>query len=188
MAQVLRVDQEIFLRLAEETRGGLHRNLITDAFVLDDILLRLMFEPRIVAFLNPLPLSARAAPVSEASGTKRGGNKKLERLKEDNKRMRQQLQNKKPNGDAQKGKGGGKVGKSTGSSSGAGRGQVRLPKELIGLSPTVDGISTCFDFNMHKGCQRTIDGNGACAKGRHACMRCESTGHGAASSRCNKKG
>jgi hypothetical protein len=201
MAQVLRADQEIFLRLAEETRGGLHRNPTTDNFALDEFVPLILREPRIIAFLSPLPLGARSAPANIGGG-KRGGDRELEQLREDNKRLKTRLQfwpndaGGNPRQMGGKGKGKGKAkGKASSSGDGKGRqsnGAIRLPQELIGLNSTVGGVKVCFDFNMSKGCPRKIlvqtnDGLGSCEKGAHLCMRCESTNHGASSARCSKR-
>ena len=185
MDQILRVDREIFIRMAEETRGGLQPDPVSDGWALDEILPKVMLEPRIVAFLNPLPLPYGGGQRSEPSGSKRRPDKEVERLQEENKRMRLQLQQKKDGKDAGKNKGRGKGGRS-GEKSNA-RGNVRMPRELIGLSPEVNGFAACFDYNLQKGCSRSCDKNGSCDKGKHACMRCGSTSHGACSSLCPKK-
>ena len=65
--------------------------------------------------------------------------------------------------------------------------KYRLPRDLIGLEPMVGGFAACYDFNLRKNCERNVDKNMMCDKGRHACMRCGSTEHGAASTRCPKQ-
>ena len=101
MSQILDVDREIFIRLAEETRGGLQPDSITNDFVLDALLPRIMLEPRILAFLNPRQLGGGGnRGKQEPAGRKRGADDENDRLKEDIKRLRQQLQNKKKGGGA----------------------------------------------------------------------------------------
>lgn len=178
IGQIHRVDQEIFLRLAEETRSGLASTVSGDC-VLDAILPGILLEPRIVAFLNPLPSGTKVT--SDPAGSKRGPEKELARLREENKKIRAQMTNKgagKRDGD----KGKGKKRKHE-----AERGTSRMPQELIGLPSKVDGVRACFDYNMQQGCKQQMDGNGACSHGKHVCLRCGSTGHGAQSSRCPKR-
>ena len=197
MSQLLDVDKEIFIRLAEETRGGLQQDSVTNDFVLDGIIPRVMLEPRILAFLNPRPLGGGGnQEKSEPAGRKRmQDNEQVERLKEDIKRMRSQLQNGGGNkgGKGGGGKGGNRSGGNKGASSGSqGSGKknapkLRLPRDLIGLDPMVGGYSACYDYNLRKDCDRAVDKNKMCDRGRHACMRCGSTEHGASSSRCPKQ-
>ena len=194
MSQILDVDREIFIRLAEETRGGLQPDSITDDFVLDALLPRIMLEPRILAFLNPRQLGGGGnREKQEPAGRKRGADDENDRLKEDNKRLRQQLQNKKKGG----GGGGNQRGGVNDRAAGSGgqghqnlapgkktKARTLLPRDLIGLNPMPGGFSACYDYNLSKGCSRSVDKNHTCDKGRHACMRCGSTDHGAMSSRC----
>jgi hypothetical protein len=146
-----------------------------------------MLEPRIISFLNPYQVASNQASGHRgepAASKKREGDRDLERLREENKRLRLQLQSGRSNNKNQNRNDA--RGSKPGSSSA--RGNIRLPKELIGLSPHVDGVNACYDFNMSKGCDRQVDGNGACPRGRHACMRCGSTGRGAHSSNCKQHG
>jgi hypothetical protein len=184
--QIHRVDKEIWIRLADETRGGLQIDMASGNFVLDALLPKIMLEARIVNLLNPhqVAMSSGGRHVSPApAGIKRGSDDAaLQSALAENKRLKQQLQN------------GGKGNKSKGNKGKGNKGdnpkksKVKMPTELSGLSSTVDGINGCFDFNMKKGCTNTVDGNGACHRGKHACLRCGSTGHGAASSRCKMAG
>jgi len=177
--QVLLADQEIFSRLAEESLGGLNILPVDGTLVLDGILPQIINEPRILAFLNPLPsLAARSSGDDHGGQSKRSAEKEIERLK----------------GELKKAKTGGGRGDQRGGGKGVGgKGKkrdkkpfIKMPKDLIGLSPLINGVGGCFDYNLRKGCELSIDGNGACKWGKHACLRCGSTGHGASSSRCEK--
>ena len=173
LTQVLRVDQEIFRRLAELTRSGLATDMMTGDFVLDPLLPRVLLEPRIVAFMNPLPLGAKTG--GEAAGAKRGNDNEVERLREEVKRMKTQLKA----GGKGAGKGSGKKDKDKDKDKKRKpEDNARMPKELIGLPARIDGVRACFDYNL-KGCNKPMDGNGACDNGKHGCLRCGSTGHGA---------
>ena len=178
--QIHRVDKEIWIRLADETRGGLQPVMASGAFVLDAILPKIMLEARIVNLLNPhqvaMSSGGRQAPPAP-TGVKRGGDAAaLQSALAENKRLKQQLKGKGGKGGGGKDKGG-KAGNPGGS-------KVKMPAELTGLPATINGVNACFDFNMKKGCSNSIDGNDMCHRGKHGCIRCGATGHGAASSRC----
>jgi hypothetical protein len=181
--QVHNADQEVFLRLAEETRSGLLLNPVTGDFPLDAILPQVMLETRITSFLNPLPLSSKVP--SDNAGAKRAADKEVERLRQENQALKDKMRNVTRTGKAS-GKGGGKEGSKGTMNQKAPKSGQRMPKELIGLPARVDGVNCCYAFNL-KGCSEALDGNGACSKGKHACLRCGSTGHGASSSRCTKR-
>ena len=176
--QIHRVDKEIWNRLADMTRGGLQVNMASGAFVLDSILPQVMLEPRIVNLLNPhqVAMSSGGRQTQLPAGIKRGNDDALNSALAENKRLKQQLKGDKGKG----GKGrGGKDDKSRKK-----KRDFKMPTELAGLNPTIDGVNACFDYNMKKGCSNQVDGNGACPRGKHGCLRCGSTGHGAASNRC----
>lgn len=180
--QILEVDKEVFIRMAEETRGGLNSDPGGMAFPLDSILSRVILEPRIVTFLIPLPLATRSMQ-TEGNQGKKSHDAENERLKKENEALRSRMRT---GGSSSKGKGEGKSsGRDPKRQKVAGNGP-RMPKDLLGLNPKVDGINACYAFNLNSGCNNTVDGNGACNKGRHACMKCGSTGHGSTSSRCSK--
>ena len=176
--QILRCDEEVWVRLAEETRGGLGLDPNTGDFVLDYWLPEVMKEQRIVALLNPYQLPAGS---SRGSGDgaphqkrERDSDPEKSQLREDLKRAKMALQKANKGGSSgSKGKGKGKSDKNIRGSS--------LPKELIGLEPTFNGKRLCFDFNLGK-----CSGSGKCQRGAHMCMRCGDDDHGATSSRCKK--
>ena len=178
--QIMLADQELFVRLAEETRSGLGPNPIDNSFPLDALLPHIMHEPRITSLLNPLQLSSGHQHVA-ASGNKRTA--EVDKLHQEIKKLRANAKgsgrettgNVNARGAKQKGKGR------------SGEGFTKMPKELIGLPPRLDGEAICFSFNLAKGCMSSLDGNNACSRGKHVCMRCGSTGHGASSSRCEKR-
>jgi len=159
--QIRAADKEIFVRLADQTRGGfsgLGDPLAhTPILPLDDLLPRVMVEPRVVALLLPLASSA-PRQVSQQSATKRGGDE-LERLRDEVKKLRQQGK-----GDGKDGKGKGVKGK--GGKPKKDRGP-RVPEELRGMSTKLDGKPLCFNYNMAHGCsQKGVD---RCSRGEHCC-------------------
>jgi hypothetical protein len=163
----------------------------TNEFPLDSLLPKIMLEPRITCFLNPMPLGSQSQR-SDNGQKGKGGNTKggsagndLERLRKENEAMAKRLQFI-PRQQQQQ------HGTHAKSAPPTKRQKVlkepRVPKELTGLSGKIDGVNLCYGFNLNSGCTYSLrhqsDGSGACEKGRHACMRCGSIGHGAASTRC----
>ena len=162
--QIMDADQEIFLRMAEETRGGLHADPHNGQLALDGILPVILLEPRILALLNPRPSGGRSSFDPPA---KRGADPEIERLREDNKRLRTQA--KQANRNTQPDKPGKANGK---------RSKASMPSELRGYEPTIDGKRVCFGFNMKKGCTDKTSDN-TCSRGAHLCLQCGTSKHGA---------
>ena len=182
LEQVLRADKEIFVRLAEVTRGGLGLDPETGKYVLDYWIPVILSEARIVNLMNPMPLAAGHRATTQQGGSKGVGKKRdaeIEDLKERLKRARQQQGSGGGKSSSSKGKGKGRKGKASNTHG------SRVPNELIGLDPrTSQGDNICFDFNMRKGCSA---GGGQCGNGKHVCMKCGDKNHGAASSQCGAK-
>ena len=174
--QVADVDKEIFLRLAEETRGGLGLDPSDGSYVLSNILPFVLLEPRIVSMLNPL---LGGSSSNDPSGSKRGADPDASRLRDENKRLKTQLKSAKGRGKGKdKDKDKGRPNKADASKG------TPMPTELQGLNPTVEGARTCFGFNMKKGCSEKTNSKADsmwCNKGLHACLKCgsKSGSHGA---------
>jgi hypothetical protein len=162
LAQMIRVDQELFAELAELTRGGL--GLGDDGSLpLDSLLPALLASTRIGCLFNPLPQTgaSRAADpprfLGEVPKVDKGEKRKRQQEKAERRKV-QQLNVAHPKG---KGKGKGKGDKNPKSS---------MPGELIGLNPSHKGKPICFGFNLD-GCSNAVK-NDACIKGLHLCMKC----------------
>eukprot|EP00973_Karenia_brevis_P013401 1820177-Karenia_brevis.AAC.1 len=147
--QVHRADIEIFTRAAELLKEDLSKRE-DGSLPLDNVVRKILEEPRIQALLFPYRTS---------SGSKRESDDEVTRLREEVKRLR-----------AQPGKGKGKApGKGGAKSKNNKRGDgTRMPKELIGLSTTINGERPCYAFNL-EGCSQGV--NGKCPKGVHRCMK-----------------
>jgi hypothetical protein len=130
-------------------------------------------EPRIVALMVPLQRSAGSS--GDGGGGKRDA--EIQALKEEVKRLKANPPSRPPKVAApvlsqpppEAFKGGRKGRGKRGGKSNSGQ---RMPRELIGLNPTYKGARLCFDYNLIKGCSRTVDSMGACSEGKHLCMRC----------------
>jgi hypothetical protein len=171
--QIALVDKEIFMRLTEETRSGLHIEPLDGGYVLDRLLPSVMLEPRIISILNPLPAGGNGS--GGPPSVKRAADNELDKLRQDNKRLKQTLGKFDAKGHGK----GGKDGKDQGKKFKQ-KGGPRMPKELLGYDPHVDNKPACFSFNLKQGCSRSVDSNGACEKGLHACLKCGSRNHGLA--------
>jgi hypothetical protein len=154
LEQVRRADKEVFLRLAEKTRGGIVQ-IAGDELPLDQYLDNIIEEPRICALLFPLQGHSRSSG-SEGNQHKRGGDE-VQRLREEVKRL-------KSSDFGNKGKG---KGKGKGNSKGKGEGKrTSMPKELFGMCSTYNGQPLCFSYNTSRGC---ISGVEKCERGLHKC-------------------
>ena len=170
--QIHTADKEIFLAMSELTEAGLETEA-PGTYPLDDVIEKVLNEPRIKALLNPFP-SARGGG-SNSSGSKRENESQMmANLKSENKRLKmgqnqQGGRMKMPGGKGAKGKGS-KAGKGGEKNKDSG---TRMPKELIGLRKESGGKNFCYAFNL-EGCPEGRD----CKKGEHKCMKCGSSSHG----------
>jgi hypothetical protein len=164
LEQVRRADREIFVRLAEQTRGGFTKEvLIRDELPLDNILRRVMLEPRIQALLFPLQAGSakQVSTPGQSSGDKR--------LASENEKLRADIKKLK----SSPAKGNGYKGQKGGKGKGKGKGNKgswarSMPVPLIGMAPSIAGERPCYDYNMTQGCKtRGVD---RCASGVHKCM------------------
>ena len=149
--QLLQVDSEVFIKLAEQTRSNL--DLQEDGhFPLDTLLQSVMYDPRINLLIAP-----RQKPTGSSSSDVYPAQQPA--------RAKQQLD--KGKGGKGKGKGGGK-GKKRDLDS------VILPRELQEAkgeqTSKHNGKRICFSYNL-QGCDLPVDSLGECAKGLHVCSR-----------------
>ena len=157
--QIMTVDKEVFVRMAELTNKGLDAFGTTDnTLVLDHVLKRVMEDKRVQSLLCMMPkASGKRDNQDDDTG---GGNKKFKGNKKD------KGAGKVKEGGKQKGdKGAGKKSKDRSS----------LPKELIGMTSRIGNERVCFAFNLG-GCSA----GASCKKGVHKCMvpNCGSSSHG----------
>ena len=143
--QVKRTDREIFIRLAQRTKGGLPDAVDDKKLPLDGLLEEVMKEHRVTALLLPLQSSR------SSGGDKRNSTSaELDRLKAEVKRLRTANTGGTPRlpnaGGIPSNKGKGRKGKGK-------EKRVSMPQELIGMSNSYKGQTICFDYNMAKGCQ-----------------------------------
>jgi hypothetical protein len=154
LEQVRRADKEVFMRLAEKTRGGIVQ-AAGDERPLDCFVDGIISEPRICALLFPLQGHSRSSG-SEGGQSKRGGDE-IQRLREEVKRLKHSDSGNKGKGKA----------KSKGNSKGKGQGKrSTMPSELIGMCSTYNGQPLCFNYNTTRGC---ISGVAKCDRGLHKC-------------------
>ena len=113
-----------------------------------------MAEPRIAALLTPMQIAV------QSKGQRPGAaiENTIKKLQEENKRL--------------------KAKQTAGIVKTAGKmkpNSVRLPRELHGMVPVIDGKRVCFKYNLSKGCR---DQN--CTRGVHRCMvpGCGTSKHG----------
>ena len=174
--QVWMADKEIFKEIARATRSGFEP-AVAGKFPLDDLLLAAMKCRRVDQLM-----AAKQKPV-KAQGSAEGQQKRSRQEES----LASQL--KKAQADYQKlagkgkGRGKGQTAKQKPGKSSATKREIRLPKELIGLSPTWKGQRICFSWNLD-GC----DKGEQCAKGVHRCMKCGSERHGQRKYRPNEGG
>ena len=159
--QVRRTDQAIFKRLGEKTTAGFRHLKNGDTLCLDGLLAKVLEEPRVLTLIVPLQNAGQAKQAKEP----RANTSELDSLRAQVKRLQAEVKG--------KGKDAGKKGKSkdsAGSKNGRQSGKrsgPRLPKELIGCEPMVNGHPVCFDYNMSQGCSHR--GVPFCSKGSHKC-------------------
>ena len=179
--QVKMADKEVFYRLGELTRGGfaiLAVEAAENELPLDKLLKDVMKEQRVQALLNPYRIvgtkdhqnSQPSSSHAESKGDKRLINE-LNRLQKENKK----LKGERTFTDYNQMGGKGNKGKNGGGKGGKGKGKKQpfnksLPKQLIGMSPTVEGEAVCFDYNLPHGCKNAPRGSSSCPKGVHKCM------------------
>ena len=178
LADVERLDKAIWKGLWKEARGVKRRN---GERPLDKALSVVMRSEDVLCLCMPLPTGARSSAGDERGGKRtadgvaadetaeQGQSKNA--LKNQNKRLKQQLAKAKAKAAAAlkdlQGKG---IGKGAGGP-GAGNGTrgFNMPRELVGGVPRDEaGEPLCFDFNMGHGCDKAPPG-GKCSKGKHLC-------------------
>eukprot|EP00973_Karenia_brevis_P095869 12429516-Karenia_brevis.AAC.1 len=127
---------------------------------MDRILGELLGDEQVKMLLTQLPATS--------AGQKRD-NSELDRLREENKRLRSASASSWQNNFG-KGKSAGKGKKGTGKQ-GKG-GNTPMPRELIdmGCVPSINGQRLCYSYNMQKGCQNNVK-DGECQNGAHKCAK-----------------
>lgn len=149
LGQLLAADKAFFVRLAEQTRGGIVSTL-AGVRPLDAIFAATMCEQEIVQLMMPLAagsaVSAKRQVFVEDGSDGPVVKKQKGKGKGDNK-------NRKGRGDAGKGKS---------------KGAPPLPQGLEGSSRTSDGSHICFGYNFGK-CTSAKNG---CNRGKHVCTKC----------------
>lgn len=142
---ILAADRALFLKMSELTRTGIVLNA-AGARPLDSAIMIAMIHPSVTFLLMPLPLSS---PSSSASD---------------------QIPVQKPTKQGKKAKGAGEKGKNKGKGKGP---KEPFPAALKGMwTRDSNGKPICFDFNLEKKCQRTVDSaTNSCEKGVHICCR-----------------
>ena len=167
LEQVLSCDKEICARLAEETKHGFPT--LVGKFPLDDLVPTILAEPRIGMLLAQLARTAGGTQSKGGDGSRRE-NVEVDRLKSENKKLKEAMQR------AGKGKGlgkaSGKVQKHTAKPS---QPFIKMPKLLVGMKPSYNGERLCFDFNLGK----CTNPKSSCPNGLHKCMKCGNCDKGA---------
>ena len=164
MTQVRAFDQEVWRRVAELAEGRV-KSLGDSSRPLDDIVSRVLIEPRVAMLLLPRPGGGSAA----SSDPEGGRVHRLEAQLADLKRKMAQ-------GGGGGSKGSGKRhGKNEGnkkarSDKGSGKG-CRIPG-LLGMPYKQDGRQVCFGYNLGT-CTAAAPGK-QCSKGLHVCGGCGS--------------
>ena len=159
--QVLKTDAEIFTRAAQVCGEDL--SMPADGtYPLDNVIHRIMNEPRIQALMFHIRAPERGRQRNESS--------EIDRLQREVKRLRQHTPPSTQKGSGKGAKGKKNPGKSSKSKDKTSRGP-RLPAQLVGLNATIGGERACFAFNLPEGCSAASAGK-SCARGLHKCMRC----------------
>ena len=191
--QIMRCDEAIWIRMQEQTMGGLPIG-VDGSLPLSKILLATMDEKRIGQFVTHLqgtdaPVSK--APMVEEPHTERrrpnqgnnnnqpnnrnnnnqpSGTKTKKKNKNNNNQPNNNNRNNnnQPNNNANKGKGNkGKGNKNK-------DGQGSLPRDAIGKGwkSTINGVRICYGYNLPGGCPHPTNQMLDCKKGRHWCAIC----------------
>jgi hypothetical protein len=159
VAQVMKADRQLWLRLIELTREGVIPRP-DGSLPLETFLPEAKLDPLYNAMLQPLPKAASSGydkiikqyNDSGSSSPYNSGNKG-------------QFGSGKGKNGQKGGKGKGKWGKARGKTGG-------MPEELKGLrSTTSTGKPYCWAFNLTEGCTQAKPGQ-FCFKGFHGCMKC----------------
>ena len=168
--QVFEVDQEIVVRIVEETDEDLQ--LLEDGSMpLDALTLSITKEPRIQMML--------AQQRSGSSGGQKRQSQELSQLAAENKRLRAQLESMQGKGNRNKGAKGQFKGKGNEGKQGKKVRGTRMPPELLQYGPAPGEGRVCFSFNL-EGCSE----GAACTKGRHICLKCKKPQCTAGARRC----
>jgi hypothetical protein len=156
LQQLLRADRELFVKMGEQTRGGITARP-TGVLPLDEAMKTLMFAAQVQFHLLPLPGSFPKQQFIQQSSSS-------QEFQHSNKRQssfgseEQPAKRPSPKGS----------GKSRGGKFVKGRGIPAMPNELKGMwFKTKEGKRICFAFNMQSGC--SFQGN--CPKGEHVCCK-----------------
>ena len=160
--QVRNADREVFLKLADLTRGGFTSiGLVEDALPLDAHLQKTLTEHRVMALLLPLALPSghRQQGEKRQSSENNQLREEIKRLKASGHKPERAFNNAGGQSSKQKGKG-----KSRGDKTR----QSSKPKDLIGMNNELNGEKLCYNFNLPKKCSRQSDDR--CDRGLHRCM------------------
>ena len=153
--QILEVDKEVFIKLADQTRAGLDLN-VDGTFVLNALLDTIIIDPRINLLIAPRqkPVGGQGSPSYHPQGV----------------HFEMPAKQASGKGKVPKGKGKGLKGKGKRPAKDS---QI-LPKDLkeakgdmVGL---YNGKRICFAYNL-QGCDLPVNAAGECSKGLHVCSR-----------------
>ena len=174
LQQIHEADEEIFLRLAEQTRDGLEVNL-DGTYRLDQLLPNAMIDPQISMVIMP-----KQKPVGQAPA---GHKRTFQEYQQHDFQVSGgagKAQGKAPKGgkgkEGAKGKGGG-PGKSHRGTRQGGKANTDTPMLPLGLrdakgkmTSSYKGMRICFAYNLD-GCNLPRGATGECVKGKHVCAR-----------------
>lgn len=164
LEQVHRADLELFKYIMRETRNGIKN--VNGAQPMADALKAAIRAPEVRLCLQPLPSGSKRkadaiddVPKKSTTKSHEQYERQIENLKNQVANLqKRQGQNSRPDKNAGKAKGRGKSR------------IIRLPPQLIGMSPTTaSGEPICYNFNLN-GCTAAKPGE-KCDRGWHLCMR-----------------
>lgn len=164
--QLHRADLQLFKCMMRETRSGI--KTIGGTKPVEDALKKAMDSTEVRLHLQPLQGSLkRKADAINDEEKKQKGQSDVAKMQKTIENLQGQVKNLRnanlgsasnPGGKGKKGKGKSKTN------------LIRMPAQLIGMSPTTQqGDPCCFDYNL-KGCSKAKAGE-RCPKGWHVCMR-----------------
>ena len=160
LEQVHRADMELFKYMMRETRQGI--KTVSGVQPLAQALKEAIKSPDVRLCLQPLPCGSKRKHEAVEDEIKKKPSKTEEQYQRTIENLQNQLRNLKKSAPSAPAKGRGK-----------GRGKarlIRLPPQLIGMSPTTSsGEPMCYNFNL-KGCSLAKAGE-KCERGWHLCMR-----------------
>ena len=163
--QLHRADMQLFKIMMRETRTGIRT--IAGRKPVEEALKKAMDAAEVRLLLQPFQGNKRKADGLVEDDKKGKAGHDVLKLQKTIENLQGQVRNLKSAGSQHQGGQGhkGKKGRGKGKSN-----MIRMPPQLIGLSPTTEqGDPCCFGYNL-KGCSKAKPGE-RCPKGWHVCMR-----------------